>query len=286
VTGLTLCMIVRDEEKRLPACLVSVSGLVDEIVVVDTGSTDGTRGIACDFGATVIDHRFVPVDFAAARNHGLDAAHGAFVLVLDADEVLHPDSDAVVRDLVAEGDDVGWIVTRRNFRRGSGGSGGGSGGGEPDWVDHAVRLFPNREQYRFRSRVHETVDESVLAGGGRLQLSGIVVDHHLPADDVLRAKWQWYVDLLRADLVIDPDDSGRLVFLMADYHKLGRYAEATETAERVAELCPDDFTAQLQAALCTFHYTHDLHRARRYLSAALAMRPNDPEARLLATALH
>jgi glycosyltransferase involved in cell wall biosynthesis len=88
---LTLCMIVRNEAEVLERCLVSIQGLCDETVVVDTGSTDGTVGIAERLGARV--HRFEWCDdFAAARNRSFDLATGEFILWLDADDVLAPES--------------------------------------------------------------------------------------------------------------------------------------------------------------------------------------------------
>lgn len=85
----SLCMIVRDEAELLATCLSSVQGLVDEIILVDTGSTDGTVAIAQGFGAKVYHHAWQE-DFAQARNHSLRYAQGAWILVLDADETLTP----------------------------------------------------------------------------------------------------------------------------------------------------------------------------------------------------
>ena len=82
-------MIVRDEEDNLPACLASAAGLFDEIVVVDTGSTDRTVEIARRFGARVFDFVWVD-DFAAARNAALARATGDYAFWLDADDVLDP----------------------------------------------------------------------------------------------------------------------------------------------------------------------------------------------------
>jgi glycosyltransferase involved in cell wall biosynthesis len=85
----SLTMIVRDEEKNISACLQSVAGLFDEIVVVDTGSTDRTREIAREFGAKVFDFAWVD-DFAAARNEALARATGDYAFWLDADDVVDP----------------------------------------------------------------------------------------------------------------------------------------------------------------------------------------------------
>ncbi len=85
----SLTMIVRNEEHNLPRCLESVRGLFDEIVVVDTGSTDRTAEIARDFGARVFDFVWVD-DFAAARNAALARATGDYAFWLDADDVVDP----------------------------------------------------------------------------------------------------------------------------------------------------------------------------------------------------
>src|SRR5262249_30962404 len=83
----SLCMIVRDEEANLPRCLRSAADLVDEMVVVDTGSADGTREFARRLGARVVDFAWVD-SFAAARNASLDHATGEWIFWLDADEYL------------------------------------------------------------------------------------------------------------------------------------------------------------------------------------------------------
>ena len=82
-------MIVRDEEKNLPHCSKSVEGVFDEIIIVDTGSTDRTVEIARSFGARVFDFVWVD-DFAAARNAALARATGDYAFWLDADDVVDP----------------------------------------------------------------------------------------------------------------------------------------------------------------------------------------------------
>ena len=94
---ISLCLIARDEEQLLTGALESVYGAVDEIIVVDTGSTDGTREIARNAGALVIDH-FWQDDFSAARNEALAHATGDWVLVLDADERLAPGAVTAIRE--------------------------------------------------------------------------------------------------------------------------------------------------------------------------------------------
>jgi tetratricopeptide (TPR) repeat protein len=262
-------MIVKDEEVALPRCLDSMAALADEIIVVDTGSGDATPAAAERYGALVLHHDFDPVDFAAARNAGLDRATGTHVLVLDADETLDAGSRPVLQALIGADEAAGYVLTRRNLP---------AEPGAKSWLDHAVRLFRNNPAFRYAGAVHETIDASILANGGRLQRTGVLLDHHLPTADRVRQKSLSYLRLLEAEASDDPD---RLTFLAAELHRLERYADATRIAERVAELAPDDFTAQFHAALYHHFYADDPDRAARDVAAALRLRPSDPEASAL-----
>ena len=94
--GISLCMIVKDEERFLEACLRTVVDVVDEVCVVDTGSTDRTVEIARSFGAR-LEHRSWRNDFAWARNEVLKLATKRWIFVLDADEELDAPSRAGLR---------------------------------------------------------------------------------------------------------------------------------------------------------------------------------------------
>lgn len=87
---ISLCMIVRDEEKSLGRCLSSVGDIADEIIIIDTGSTDGTKEIARSFGAKLYDFAWVN-DFAAARNYSFRKAGKDYIVWLDADDILLPE---------------------------------------------------------------------------------------------------------------------------------------------------------------------------------------------------
>ena len=87
MASISLCMIVRDEEAVLGRCLESVAPAVDEIIVVDTGSMDGTKAVAAAYTDLIFDFAWVD-DFAAARNVSFAKATGDYILWLDADDVL------------------------------------------------------------------------------------------------------------------------------------------------------------------------------------------------------
>jgi len=101
-TKLTLCMIVKDEEAMLGPCLESVKGVVDDIVVVDTGSSDRSIEIARAYGAEVVHFEWID-DFAAARNAAVARVSEGYVLQLDADERLSSGARAVIRYAVDRG---------------------------------------------------------------------------------------------------------------------------------------------------------------------------------------
>lgn len=94
----SLCMIVKNEEHTLGRCLRSVQGVVDEIVVADTGSSDGTKAVAGKYGAHVYDFEWID-DFSAARNFAFSKATKDYILWLDADDVLRPEDAEKLRSL-------------------------------------------------------------------------------------------------------------------------------------------------------------------------------------------
>lgn len=87
MTTFSLCMIVRNEEAVLSRCLDSLKDLMDEIIIVDTGSTDRTKEIAAKYTDLVYDYTWID-DFAAARNFAFEKAHCDYIYSADADEVL------------------------------------------------------------------------------------------------------------------------------------------------------------------------------------------------------
>ena len=143
---LSLVMIVKNEEEMLPGCLEAVRGAVDEMVIVDTGSTDRTVEIAESFGAKVVDFPWNG-SFADARNCSLDHATGDWVVYLDADEHLVPEDAPKLRRLVNRTWREAFYLVETNY---TGGDDSGSA------VAHlAMRVFKRKPDYRFEGRIHE-----------------------------------------------------------------------------------------------------------------------------------
>jgi len=140
------CLIVRDEEDHLPGCLGSIRPFVDEIVVHDTGSEDGTVALARDLGATVIEGEWHD-DFARARNEALGHCHGRYVFWLDADERLVGDPAGARRRLASDQRAEGFWVTIENAR----------GAGLHAHSTHVAGRVFRREVGHWAGRIHEQV---------------------------------------------------------------------------------------------------------------------------------
>jgi len=166
---ISLCMIVRDEEAHIGDCLKSVRPYVDEIVVVDTGSTDRTPEIARSLGARVIEISW-PESFSAARNVSLEQATGDWIFWMDADDILSPESGEALRRCAEEADDkVMGFIAQVHCPAGPGEEG-------ETVVDH-VKLFRNRPDLRFELRIHEQILPSLRRAGGEIARAPIHVVH-------------------------------------------------------------------------------------------------------------
>lgn len=142
---ISLCMIVKDEEALLLQCLASAAGVWDELIVVDTGSTDNTVAIAKSAGAKLI-HRPWDHDFSAARNCGIDAARGDWILYLDADEMLSEEIRQQVRDIARDPSaGAATMVFRNRLPHGN------------VHISNLLRMFRRFPDVNFRFPIHEEV---------------------------------------------------------------------------------------------------------------------------------
>jgi tetratricopeptide (TPR) repeat protein len=219
-------MIVRDAEGTLPSCLASAADLVDEIVVVDTGSEDRTREVAAAFGARVFSFGWVD-DFAAARNESLRHARGDWIFSLDADDSLDEANRAKLR-LLLQGlgeENVGYFMRSRStllkearFRP----------------VADQVRLFPNHPDHRWQNRIHEQIAPALRATGASFRPTDIVIEHSGYQDPALyRRKRERNLRLLRLEHGEHPRDPFTRLNLG---HTLLEHGETSEALAILHEL--------------------------------------------------
>jgi tetratricopeptide (TPR) repeat protein len=227
---ISACLIVRNESLVLERCLSSLAGAVDEIVVVDTGSTDATPEIAARFGARICHYEWRG-DFASARNAGIDAASCDWILIIDADEYLAEDAQPQVRAIVERTDASGILVTQRNLLAAD------------DLIQSAdsqtLRLFRRQDGVRYEGIIHEEVAPAITRRGGRLASSSIVIFH----DGYSRVTTQGSGSRAERNLPMlirataeAPQDPYLQYQLGTTYQQLGRLAEAQQHLGQVLQL--------------------------------------------------
>ena len=265
---LSICMIVKNEAALLGRCLESVCGAADQIVVADTGSTDSTVEIAKKFGACVVEAPWRN-DFAWARNESLKHASGAWILWLDADDIVPVSSIPLLNDLKKKKTDRVYAFIVKNERPGDTGS---------EFIQ--ARMFPNRPEIRFERRIHEQMMPSAIRAGLKMEQFPLVIEHHGYADpatlrkkagrnielmlqdydhshpdpvtaveiadsyflvDDLEKSQEWYEHLLSIKKIVSdsPALAGQAYMGLGNiFNKRERYNEAVEALEKASGLSP------------------------------------------------
>ena len=148
MSTLSICMIVKNEEKHLTKCLSSVKDIADEIVVVDTGSTDTTLHIAREFNSSIFHFKWNN-DFASARNFALSKCQSDWILYLDADEELNNNSIDEIQKII-HGNLVAFNCIVKSLTANVSKFG----------LMKYPRLFPNDKRIKFEGKVHEQIPVS------------------------------------------------------------------------------------------------------------------------------
>ncbi len=271
-SGISLCMIVKNEERFLNEALLSVAGVVDEICIVDTGSTDRTREIALAHGARVLDVPWQD-DFSFVRNAALEMATRPWIFVLDADERL----DAASRDSLAAigrtaaGGRGKWI-TCRNLTDDCKGSGTMS--------NALVRLFPNDARIRYRNAIHEFIARDGCDAGLPADRTAISIVHHgyLSAVVAERVKAERNLRLSRLAALRDPDDAFHQYNLGMASLLSGDHEGAIAALDRACELtrfAPRGYRVHALVVLADLYarYRSDRKTAHALVRECLALVP-------------
>jgi tetratricopeptide (TPR) repeat protein len=227
-------MIVKDEEKALPACLTSVQGVVDELVVLDTGSRDRTLSIAHSFGARVHSFEWCN-DFAAARNQSLHYAQGNWVLVLDADEVLNPEIVPSLKQVIQMEDVLVVTLLRQEV------------GARQAPYSLLSRLFRRHPGISFFRPYHELIDDSVTTllqqepNWRVLELPGVAIRHSGYQPDAIaqRQKFDRARHIMEHYLTTHPEDAYLCNKLGALYAEVGEVAKGRTWLQRGLQIATE-----------------------------------------------
>jgi len=274
---LSLCMIVRDNTDTIEACLASIKPWVDEMVVVDTGSTDDTPAIARRYGARLFNFPWCD-DFAAARNKSIRHAQGEWIFWMDSDDTIDPENGRKLRAL-ADGDHdartLGYVMQVHCPAAPD------EGPSDVTVVDH-VKMFHNHRGLDFECRIHEQVLPSIREAGGDVAFTEIFVVHsgsdHSPAGR--QRKIARDLHLLELELRDRPNHPFALFNLGMTYADIDEHAQAVDALRESLEFSgtQDSHVRKVYALLVA-----SLIRLERYDEAEQAcvegMRsfPDDPE---------
>jgi hypothetical protein len=220
--GITLAMIARDEAGCIADAIRSCDGVVDDIVVVDTGSTDGTVEIAKSLKARVF-HQPWDDSFSKPRNFGLEQVRTKWVMVLDCDEKLGGESRQKVIDACRSDTVHGFIVNVIVH---------GPTGASPT---RALRIGRADFGYRFCHRIHERVFPQAQSLTG----TQIVIDHFGYLYKPRRAKAGFYTRLLELDVQDYPTDNYLLINLVHNYWTAGNPRWEEYVPRAIATLARD-----------------------------------------------
>jgi len=218
---ISACMIVKNEEKLLPTCLESIRDYVDEIVIVDTGSTDRTISIAKSFGARVYHHPWEK-HFSKHRNQSMEYANGDWLFIIDADEELIQSEKTAIHKELEVDDSIDSVMIRVECASPSG-----------VVQSNSMRFVRNRRNIRYKGRIH-----NYLVGQKKAVFSNIRLFHHgyNLGEAVDRQKFKRTTELLKLDIEEEPNNPRPYHFLAVSHMAGKKYKYAKKYAKKAIEL--------------------------------------------------
>lgn len=276
---ISLSMIVKNEERHLKECLESVKNFVDEIVIVDTGSTDGTIDIAKSFNAKIFYFDWTN-DFSAARNFALNHSTSDWILYLDADERLDRESAKKLKSLTATKENIGYYCTiisydseiqRNNSIR-------------------YVRLFKNNPEAQFTGKVHEQIMPSLEKQNYKFIHSDLVI-HHIGYDiskDGKKQKALRNLQLLQKDYDNSANDYvlfqiGQSNFVLENFSEArNNFLRLIKSEKLNPQLKAESYCYLAQISFNNFNSAE----AEKFISSAIRLNNTQPFYHLLFSKIH
>ncbi len=261
---LSLCLIAKNEELFIGDCIASVRDLVDEVILVDTGSTDRTIEIAESFGAKIYHHPWQG-DFATARNESLAHASGDWILVLDADEMIPADYHGEMKKALRQQENAGYNLIIENLL---------GENGETLQLALIFRLFRNRPDIRYEGIIHEQALPSAELTGLPIQNLHARIIHrgYLDRHVLKRDKHQRNLAILLKQVEIEPENPYVHFNLGQTYKLLGQQGDSVKAYDQSLKLLSEQ-----NAPTTTAYWPHlyfsfiDLHRLMGDFDKGLAL---------------
>ncbi|RPI78829.1 MAG: glycosyltransferase, partial [Desulfobacteraceae bacterium] len=261
----SLCLIVKNEEKYLAPCLASARAGVDEIIVVDTGSTDRTLEIAAEFGARIFQHPWEK-HFSKHRNQSIGYAQGDWILWLDADEALQPGAEPILREAIRNTACDSFMTTMicyfDNRTRTS-------------W-NNTLKLFKNRQGIHFQGAVHNQVVGFKNAGFCPLKIFHYGYDQDRKS---IQKKFERTSLLLQNAIREEPENFRHYHDLAVSFSSMNRFAKTLSVGLKAVECYranqehdPNILWTYFVVASAAFNLGR-LDQAQAYAEQALRLNP-------------
>ena len=296
--SISLCMITKNEENFLEQCLNYVKDITDEIIIVDTGSTDKTKEIAkkfCDMRvssrtlsqltAKIFDFKWID-DFSAARNESIKHAISDWILVLDADEVIQKEDLTKIKNAIENAEDgvAGFALEQRsyinNFFEGAvkNNSDFELVKDYPFYISNfLVRLFRNRLGLCFRHRVHELIEDSIEEKGFRYKKIGVVLHHFGSLKDEIKIieTTKQYEKIILKQLEEEPENARYNYQAARMYLGKNDFGSALKYFEKTAKIDPT-YKLVFSEIAKIYLQMNDKNRAIEYFKKSVKYNPENP----------
>jgi tetratricopeptide (TPR) repeat protein len=273
--SLSVCLLTRNEERNITRAVRSFGGVADQILVVDTGSTDRTAELAREAGAEV-RHFVWNDDFSAGRNFAIRQATGDWILWLNPDEELLPESHEELRRCLTGDDSLGYYVHVQELEKAD----------STELFSETVqpRLFRREADLAYIGRLHPrlepSLEEAAKKAGKHVSLSGITLRHHAYMSVLSEDKLRWAARLFELELKDRPGqlhhliEYGRTLLLLNDPkgHRLMAQAAEQVLAARAAPTAPNSTVARLLEYVLTVSPEQSVSHLSREEALELALR--------------
>ncbi len=261
--SISLCMIVKNEENNLSRCLDSVANTVDEIIIVDTGSTDKTVEIAESYGARVFSHPWEG-SFSKARNYSLDYPTCEWVMILDADEELQESDVQMLKEVVKDNHNSSVSFVIKNKYKDS----------TQEGYARMVRLFRNFNGVHYEGIVHNMIMHS-----GTCFDSSLSIIHHgyNLSEDKMEEKFVRTSTLLQKQIEKDLYNPVPYMYLGNACMDRGMYDEAITNSRRALSLAEKqgfnqrDFLVSYYVVSAAYFEKGELEEAETYALKAIKL---------------
>lgn len=211
---ISFCMIAKNEEKYLERCLNSVKDFVDEIIIVDTGSTDNTKEIAKNFNAKIFDFVWEN-DFSKARNFSLEKCSFPWILTLDADEVLDEKTTHFIKTMTLNSDVIAYTVARKDLFE------------KEEKNSQLYRFFQNIPEIKYELPIYESIVKSVKNIVNdkvyKVESSNLIINHYGYTSDLENSKHKRNIKIISdtlKNLELENDSKALLETKLAVLYKV------------------------------------------------------------------